>query len=409
MRKHQLVTLGIVMAAILIALFVWRGSKSKPHQENEKSDSATVEIAIEAQKNAGITVAEAGDRNLQEAINTTGVITPDEAKVAHIAPLAQGVVKDVPVQLGAHVAKGQALLVYDNVELGELIGDYQRLIAGTQKALAQEHVAGRSLERADTLIKVEAISPREFDLRRAEYEQAEAELASSRAEAARAEEKLHRFGLSDNDIRKLNMTGTSAVHRTASDNTLRAPFAGVVTKYDVSRGEVVSKDKELFTIVDTSTVWALADVYEKDIQYVSRGGECTVAVVSYPNEIFRGAITYLSDALDPSSRTAKLRCVVPNADGRLKLEMFATVNIPKKESRIGLAVPAASIQEVNGEPVVFVQRDASHFERRAVTLGSRNEQFVEISSGIRQGEKVVANGSFYIKSALLRDLIGGEE
>jgi len=89
--------------------------------------------------------------------------------------------------------------------------------------------------------------------------------------------------------------------------------------------------------------------------------------------------------------------------------MFATVNIPKKESRVGLTVPAASIQEMNREPVVFVQKDANHFEKRAVTLGNRNEQFAEISSGLRQGEKVVANGSFYIKSALLRELIGGEE
>lgn len=410
MKKQQLIIVGVALILLLAGVMAWRGSKSKPKQADEKSDPNTVEVAVEAQKNAGVILAEAADRNLQQVITTTGVISPDDARVAHIVPLAKGIVEDVMVQLGARVTKGQPLLVYDNVELGELVGEYQNLMAAVRKAQAQEQVADKSMERANALIKVEAISPREFELRKAEYEQAKAEVESGRAEAARAEEKLHRFGLNDDDIDRLNLTKSShSPHRTASHNTLRAPFAGVVTKYEASRGEVIDVDKELFTVVDTSTVWALADVYEKDIQYVSRGGECKVNVASYPNEVFKGTITYLGDTLDPASRTAKLRCVLPNADARLKLEMFATVSIPRKESRTGLTVPAAAIQEVNGAPVVFVQKDASHFEKRAVTIGDRNEQFAEIRSGIRAGEKVVADGSFYMKSTLLRDLIGGEE
>jgi cobalt-zinc-cadmium efflux system membrane fusion protein len=408
MNKKQLAILGMILVTAIIGILIWRGTRSKPQQAEEKTDPNTVEVAVEAQKNAGVVITDAIERDLEQTIKTTGVIAPDEGRVAHIVPLAQGIVEDVMVQLGARVANGQPLLVYDNVELGESVGEYQNLMAGLQKAKAQEQVADRSMERANTLIKLEAISPREFELRKAEYDQAKAEVESRQAEAARAEEKLHRFGLNDDEIR--NLTGSSrSPHRTASHSTLRAPFSGVVTNYEVSRGEVVSRDKELFTVVDTSTVWALADVYEKDIQYVSRGGACTAVVASYPNEVFKGTITYLSDALDPASRTAKLRCVVPNADGRLKLEMFATVSIPKKESKSGLAVPATSIQEVNGQPVVFVQKDASHFEKRVVSIGDRNEQFAEIRSGVRPGEKVVADGSFYMKSTLLRDLIGGEE
>lgn len=407
MGKKQLAVVGVALAVVLVAFLLFRSRKPKPQQPEEKSTPNTVEVAAQAQKNAGITIAEVAERSLKENIATTGVIAPDEARLAHIYPLAQGVAEDVLVQLGAVVTKGQPLLVYDNVELGESVGEYQNLMAGLQKAQAQEHVASRAVERANTLIKVEAISVREFELRKAEQEQAQADIASRRAEAARAEEKLHRFGLSDSQIRRLTGS-THNSHRTASHNTLHAPFAGVVTKYDVSRGEVVNRDKELFTIVDTSTVWALADVYEKDIQYVSRGGECEVRAVSYPNEVFKGTITYLSDALDPASRTAKLRCVLPNPDRRLKLEMFTSVSIPRKQSRTGLAVPAAAIQEVNGASVVFVQKDATHFEKRVVTTGARNDQFVEVRSGVRPGEKVVANGSFYMKSALLRDLIGEE-
>jgi cobalt-zinc-cadmium efflux system membrane fusion protein len=318
------------------------------------------------------------------------------------------VVEEVFVQLGNRIQKGQPLLVYDNIELGESVGEYQNHRAGLEKALAQQQVAKRSVDRANALIEVQAISPREFELRKAEYEQATAEVAGRRAELARAEEKLHRFGLTDTDLKRLDGS-ERGTHRTASHNTVRAPLSGVVTKYGVSKGEVVGRDKELFTIVDTSSVWALADVYEKDIQFVARGGECAVTLASYPGDLFKGKITYLSDALDPSSRTAKLRCVLSNTDGRLKLEMFATVSVPTKQSRTGVTVPAAALQEISGQPVLFVQAEPTKFEKRVVQVGERDEQRAEILSGVRAGEKVVANGSFYLKSALMRELIGGEE
>lgn len=408
MNRRALIA-GIVLIVLVIAgSLLIRLRKPAAEEAEEKVDPNVVEISADAQQNGGIDFAEAAERRIQQVVTTTGVISPDEARVAHIVPLSQGVIEDVFVQLGGRVKKGQPLLVYDSIELGESVGEYKNLVGGMEKARAKQQVARKALERANSLIAVEAISQREVEVRKAEYEQATAEVNSTRAEAARAEEKLHRFGLTDADIERLN-SSEHAVHRTASHNTVRSPLAGVVTKYDVSRGEVVGRDKELFTVVDTSTVWALADVYEKDIQYVARGGECNVALASYPGEAFRGKIAYLSDALDPASRTAKLRCVLPNSDGRLKLEMFATVTVPTKESRVGVTVPTASIQEINGQPVVFVQTEPTKFEKRAVEVGERTPESAEIRSGLKPGEKVVGKGSFYVKSALMRELIGGLE
>ena len=407
MRRNAIVSV-VVIAVVLAAVLIWRASRSHPRATEEKHDPNSIEVTVDAQKNAGITVSAATEERIAQFVKTTGVISPDEARVAHIVPLSQGVVEDVFVQLGDRIQKGQPLLVYDNIELGEAVGEYQNLRAGLDKALAQEQVAKRSVDRANSLIEVQAISPREFEVRKAEYEQAKAEVASRRAELARAEEKLHRFGLTDQDLTRLD-TSEHGTHRTASHNTVRAPLSGVVTKYEVSKGEVVGRDKELFTIVDTSSVWALADVYEKDIQFVARGGECVVTVASYAKEVFKGKITYLSDALDPASRTAKLRCVLPNTDGRLKLEMFTTVSVPTKETRTGVTVPGGALQEINGQKVVFVQLQPNKFEKRVVQVGEQNEQRAEALSGVRVGEKVVANGSFYLKSALMRELIGGEE
>jgi len=406
--RKQATTAAIVLIVIAAAVYFWHTTKTKPRTSEEKHDASLVEMPLEAQQNAGIVTALSSEQRIQQKVVTTGVISPDEARVAHIVPLSQGIVESVLVQLGDRVQKGQPLLIYDNIELGESISEYENTLGALQKALAQQQVAKRSVDRANSLIQAEAISPREFEVRKAESEQAQAEVDSRRAEVARAEEKLHRFGLTDTEIKQLSSSGQST-HRTASHNTVRAPLSGVVTKYDVSKGEVVSRDKELFTIVDTTTVWALADVYEKDIQYVARGGECGVTVASYAKDAFKGTISYLSDALDPASRTAKLRCVVPNVDGRLKLEMFATVTVPTRESRMGITVPLAALQEINGQPVVFVQKEPTKFERRTVQLGQKDEQTAEVTAGLQPGEIIVSNGSFYLKSALMRELIGGED
>ncbi len=405
----KVIIIGVVsLVAVVVAMFLWSSHRPQPKTSGVEHDPNVVEVPIDAQRNARVVITPATEERLAQVVNTTGVISPDEARVAHIVPLSQGIVEDVLVQLGDRVRRDQPLLVYDNIELGESLGEYQNVRGTLDRALAQQEVARQSLERANALIKVQAISSREFEVRKAEFQQAVAEVTSRQAEVNRAEEKLHRFGVTDADLQKLNGS-EHGTHRTASHASVRAPLTGVVTKYDVSKGEVVGREKEIFTIVDTSNVWALADVYEKDISLVSRGGDCVVSVVSYPQDAFKGKITYLSDALDPASRTAKLRCVLPNADGRLKLEMFAKVQVPTKETRTGVTVPVSALQEVSGQTVVFVQTKPDRFEKRAVQVGEKNEQRAEILSGVQNGDNVVGDGSFYMKSALLRETMGEED
>jgi cobalt-zinc-cadmium efflux system membrane fusion protein len=406
-KKRYFIAALLALAVTVALTFILRDKPVTPAKETKAEDSNVVELGPEAQKNAHLTLAPVGEQRIQEMIKATGVVSPDETRVAHIFPLAQGIAEKPYVRLGDHVQAGQALLLYDNIELGETVGEHLSLHGEVDKEKAQLQVARKSVERANTLIAVEAISPRDFELRKAEELQAEAAVKSKEAELARSEEKLHRFGLTEEQVRRLRVSGEG--HRTASHNTLRAPFAGVITKYDVSQGESVARDKELFTLVDTSSMWVLGDIYEKDLSRIPGHGECLVTVSSYPDERFRGQITYLSDFLDPNSRTAKLRCVVPNKDGRLKLEMFADVFIPTKSGTATAVVPGAALQDIEGKPVVFVQRDATHFEKREVTLGERGEQETQILSGIRPGEKVVTVGSFYLKSASMREQIGGED
>ena len=165
-------------------------------------------------------------------------------------------------------------------------------------------------------------------------------------------------------------------------------------------------DQELFTLTNLARVWVQADVYEKDLGRVQRDSECVVNVETYPDRTFKGRLTYVSDSIDPKTRTAKLRCVVDNTDNALKLDMFARVAIPTNERRQSVAVPAGAVQQVDNQAVVFIRRSATRFERRDVRVGATVGGLIEIVDGVTPGETVVGDGSFYLKTALLRERIG---
>ncbi|MCL6506854.1 MAG: efflux RND transporter periplasmic adaptor subunit [Bryobacteraceae bacterium] len=322
------------------------GRAASAEATKEAAPSSVVRLELAAMRNIALTVVPAQMRTVRQAVRATGSIGPNESRLAHIRPLARGRVERVYVRLGDRVRAGQPLLEYDNVELGELIGGYLSAVAGLEKARAEAEVARRSLERARSLVELGAVARAEFERRDAEYQNALASINSQRAEIAKVEEKLHRFGLSDAEIRKLgpqaNVEAQVAYHREASHNAMTAPFSGIVIKYNVAEGEVIGPENELLTLADLSTVWVLADVYEKDIALIRQGQEARIMADAYPGQVFRGSITYVSDMLDPKTRTARVRCEVPNPDGRLKLDMFVSVELPTPVGRQALMVPSSA-------------------------------------------------------------------
>ena len=139
------------------------------------------------------------------------------------------------------------------------------------------------------------------------------------------------------------------------------------------------------------------------------GKNVRMRVTSYPEETFVGKIAYVADTLDPKLRTAKVRCLVQNERGLLKLEMFATIEIPVEQTAPVLAIQSSSLQQMEGRPVIFVKKSDSEFQRREVETGLESQGYTEIRSGLKPGESVVAQGSFVLKTAFLRHLIGEEE
>ena len=414
---------GVALAVIaaLLGADVWMrlkpGKPAAPAAElqepgkgaAEPENHNRVKMDLVAQRNVGLKDEEATMRNVVETLQVTGSVGVNETRVGHIRPITQGRILSVAVRAGDVVRAGQTLAVYDNIELGETLGQYGVAMAGMQKAVAAAGASEKSRERARNLVTMGAVAQAELERRNADYATAVAGIDSQKAELDRIEEKMHRFGLTDEEIKVAVDASGGHGHREVSRTTLRAPFNGVVTKYDVAEGEVVGSDRELFTIADLSTVWVQADVYEKDIATVRKGLSVKVSVDSYPGEYFQGRITYVSDALDPKTRTAKVRCEVPNPNGRLKLDMFASIEIPTPKGRSAVMVPSTAIQQIEDRQLVFVRVGETEFERRNVKSGSREGEFVEIVSGVKPGERVVTKGSFDVKSTLLREQIGEKE
>lgn len=367
-----------------------------------------VEIPEAAQRNAGVKFAEVSHATLPIHLEVTGAVAPEGSRVAEVRPLARGLITKVAVQLGDRVRAGQALLTYDNIQLGERLGEYFEARARLRQAESDVAVKQRAVERAEALIGQQAISQQVLDLRRAEFKNAQAAVDREKATVDRIDEQIHRFGINDKELEKLSPDTAEATHRAATLATIRAPFDGVITAYDVAVGEIVEPERALVTITNLDTVWILADVYEKDLARVPSAAEVDVRVDAYPDRVFKGQLTYVSDVIDPKSRSAKVRSIVQNPEGLLRLDMFARVSIPTKDQQQSLAIPIDAVQQIDGQSAVFIRESATRFRRQNVQLGLQAGNLIEVKAGLKPGDTIVAAGSFYFKTALQRELIGDE-
>ena len=415
-RRRAALIAGMVIA-IALAFAVGRSWSPRDNAERApaeaeseaKESTATNVITIDDRTRAtiGLKVQSVEERSVADAIQVTGVVAPNDARVAHVRLLTSGRVEQVHVRVGDRVQAGQALLTYDNVEVGELVGQYLSAIAAVDRAAADADVAKRALERAAKLVEVGGLARGEYERRDAEHKRALAEVSTARATVTNVERKLQRFGLDADDRARLR--GSSGDAAEWSRTIVRAPFSGVVTAADVAPGEAVDAQRELFTVADLSTVWVIGDLYQKDIAAVRPGQEAQVTTEAYPGETFIGRITYVSDVLDSTTRTAKVRSEVRNRDGRLKLQMFVTMQVPTAGTRDSLVVPIAALQQVDDDTVVFVQTGDATFEKRVIEPGLSNGGVVPVLAGLKLGERVVTDGAFMLKSKLKAASIGEPE
>jgi cobalt-zinc-cadmium efflux system membrane fusion protein len=290
----------------------------------------------------------------------------------------------VLVDVGNRVKAGQLLAVIESPDITAALARYRT-------AAAQEEALKKASERAERLLALKALSQAEVEARKAESEAAMAE-----ADAARQ------------DLTRLGLERGSRVSDTFQ---VTAPLSGKVIERSISPGLLVDRDAALFSVADLAHVWAVADVYEKDLGQVQEQGEVEVRTDAYPGEVFIGRIALLEPALDEASRSAHIRVLLDNPSERLRPGLFVIVAVPVHgaSEEEATAVPAEALQKISGLPVVFVESGPGRFELRPVETGREAHGMVEIRHGLREGEKVVIQGAFILKSELLKGTIEGED
>jgi cobalt-zinc-cadmium efflux system membrane fusion protein len=368
--------------------------------DSDDDDDASkdhVEVAPDVQKRLGIGVTAVTSESLAVSLRVTGSVQPIEGRLAHVRPLARGRILDVLAQVGDHVTRGQALARFDNIEAGELAAQRESARADLARLRVQLGTATRQADRARRLAEIGAVPQREYEASLGEQQQVEASIRAQESAIAGLEQRLRRFGTSE------------ATADASSVATIASPLAGVLVRTDAAPGDVVDASTELFAVADISRVYVQAHVFEKDLGKVRQGQAATVTVDAYPDQRFAGTVAVIGGTVDPRTRTVPVRVEVANVDARLKLDMFARVDLATDATQPGLAVRREAVQTLEGRQVVFVKSGDTDFMVREVDTGRISGPLVEITRGLTAGDIVVTAGAFKLKSALLAGTLADDD
>ena len=327
---------------------------------------------------AGIKVEQVAEESVQDTVTLTASIQANQDRMAHVAARVPGRIVRVNASLGQRVTRGQALAVLDSIEVGEARSVHRQ--ARSEVSLAQA-----DFDRYERLYKEQIVPQKEWLRARSQLEKSQSALRAA--------------------SERLQLLGASAEDAQSSVFPVSAPFAGTVIQKKAVLGELAEPKDMLFVVADLGTVWIEANLSERDLGLVKIGSEATITVSAYPNETFRGRLSYISSAMDKETRTARARIEVPNPSEKLRLEMFATVILQTTAQSKGVIVPEEAVVILNNQPSVYVE-DTAGFRARMVELGPRLSGRVVLKSGVKQGDLVVIGGAYALKARQLKSQIG---
>ena len=353
----------------------------------------------EKQKEWGIGLGTVSKQDVSSMLALPGILTVNQNQTAHISSYVPGKVVSHSADLGDRVRSAQALVTINSPAFAQAQADFLR-------SRANYLLSKKESERAKMLWAEKAIEEKEYLRREAEHEK----LATEYGALGSA---LHSYGITheqiDELIEKCKLVEDMEYQCEIADPNLpiRSPVTGTVIFRDVIKGEHVEPDKILYTVSDLSTLWAILDVYEKDLPYIRKDSQVTITTSIYPGSKFPGKITYISDLVDEKLRTIKIRVEVDNKQGFLKPNMYIQGKIENRlEKKDILAVPDEAIQNLEGEKVVFIREEGDIFAVRHVLVGYKIGNNRIITQGLSEGDRIVVRGAFYLKAEISKATFG---
>ena len=306
---------------------------------DEAESAGTVKLSLDKVQRLGVRTEEVQERPLTRNVRAFASLQFDERKQVVIAPKFGGWIEKLYVNAtGDQVRAGQPLFEVYSPELNVLQQEW--LLAGRSSSTAEK-------------------------LRYLDYPEAELD-------------KLRRGEKPSRTV------------------VVPAPSAGTVIEKTAIEGMRFQPGDALFRIVDTSTMWVVADVYEQDLAFVKVGDAALVTINAWPERPLTGKVTFIYPSVGKENRTARLRIEVANPDGLLRADMAATVEITSPLATLALAAPESAVIDSGMRQVVLVDRGEGRYEPRPVKLGARVHGYVQVLDGLKPGEKVVTQATFLI-------------
>jgi len=377
-RGQRLAVLAAISAiALMLASCQESTSNAAANPNNTASNSAEL-FTIPSEQMSHVQVLTVQPSTLTRSLRLTGAVAYNSFHTTPVITQVSGPVSRVVVVPGQKVKQGEPMLYVASPDYSQLRTNY--LKAKDAYALAQKAYA-----RAQDLYQHHAIAEQNV-------EQAESVEVQAGGDLASAQAALKVMGIADPD---------ALVKAPPSfEVPVKAPISGLVVEQDVSAGQVIQPGTtQCFMISDTTTVWVLVNVYQKDLPYVRVGDTVTIQTDTYP-EVFHGRIAYVAASLDPSTRTLQARIETPNPGDKLKKDMYVVATVNAGTIRDAIALPdAAVLRDTENQPFVYAAASANQFGRRSVTLGESLSGQTQITGGLKPGDQVVGNGSLFLQFA----------
>ncbi len=318
---------------------------------NKEASKNTSEVTINPniEENLGVRTTRVKRMDLSRPIDTVGFITVDENRIQHIHTFADGWVRTLAVRTtDAPVTKGQLLFELHSPTLNNAQEEYLLALRSKDSSLLNAALGN-----------------------------------------------LDALGFSDKQIENLSKTKKSS-------NLVQyySKESGVVSELNIREGMYVTPQIDTMVIEDLSSIWIMAEVYEKEANWVHIGETAYANLVSIPGRIWQGKVEYVYPHLDPKTRTLRVRLRFDNKDLSLKPNMYANVKIQAPPIKQTLVIPAEAIIRTGGQQKVYVILALGHgrFRAQPIKIGIQANHWVQVISGLQEGQKIVTSGQFLIDS-----------
>jgi cobalt-zinc-cadmium efflux system membrane fusion protein len=377
------------MAFLAVCLAGCKTHASQPSDGDSSKSPDPLAIKVTPALRKQIRIGEPTWADVADKLRVAGHVAADETRMARVGSSVAGRITTLLVVEGERVRQGQTIATVRSTELSDAQFSYV-------KAASQQQLADRAASRAKQLLNADVIGTAELQRREGEALQAAVEKSALR-------QQLGALGLTEEAIQQLEAT-----HKLNAEYRVTASIGGTLLERKVTVGQIVQPAEAVFTVADLSNVWLIADIPEQEAGAIEVGKAVEAEIPALPQQTIRGKLDFVSNTVNPDTRTVRVRMNLPNPRHIYKPAMLATITLEDRARRRQVIPSTAVVREDNREQV-FVQTGADSFVLRPVNLGGEFGEYRVLTDGIQSGEKIVVDGAFHLNNQRKQQALQGNQ